>query len=520
MSDQTAIDAIQIESPEEPGRINPALYMNRELSWIEFDRRVLEEAQEARNPLLERVKFASIFHSNLDEFFMIRVSSIKEQIANGVQQLTPDGLTPAQQLHEIGAKVLPLVAECQRLVCDELIPSLRREGIIIADYAELSPAQKKTLAEYFDGQLFPVLTPLVVDPSHPFPFISNLSLSLAVQMETRQSGQRFARVKVPEMLPRLIHLPAEEQSAAASSTVPVYYVWLEQIMAANIGQLFPGAQINEVRAFRITRDVDLEIQEDEAVDILQTMEENVRRRRFGAAVRLELEAEASDQVRSVLSKNLGVQDEDVYLSSGPLGLMSLMELYDIDRPELKDAPFVPATSAKISGAPDIFAAIRAGDILLHHPFDAFSPVIELVEAAAQDPHVLAIKQTLYRVGRNSPVVRALIRAREAGKQVAALVELKARFDEESNIGWARALESTGAHVVYGMHKLKVHAKLLLIVRQEADGIRRYVHLSTGNYNAATARLYTDFGILTCDPAIGADVSELFNVLTGASDQTT
>ncbi len=518
MADLPLTSHISIESTDEPGCINPALYINRELSWIEFDRRVLEEAQDPRNPLLERVKFAAIFHSNLDEFFMVRVSGVKEQIAHGVQHRTPNGFTPVQQFQAIHAQLVPLVFECQQLVCDELLPALHAAGIVIAPFSQLSQANQAALATYFEDDLFPVLTPLVVDPSHRFPFISNLSLNLAVVLETKRGGRQFARVKVPEMLPRLVRVPDDRTDDLQPDT-PIYYVWLEEIIAANIGRLFPGAHIVEVHAFRITRDADLEIQEDEAADLLQTMEDNIRRRRFGAVVRVELAASVSDEVRSLLVKNLGVQPEDIYLTGGPLGLKSLMELYDVDRPDLKDAPHVPVTLPALSRGEQIFATIRAGDILLHHPFDAFGPVIELVEAAAKDPQVLAIKQTLYRVGRNSPVVRALMRARDEGKQVSALVELKARFDEENNIEWARALESTGAHVVYGMRNLKVHAKLLLIVRKEADGIRRYVHMATGNYNASTARMYTDFGLLTCDPAIGADVSELFNVLTGASNQT-
>lgn len=498
-----------------PGRINPELYINRELSWIEFNRRVLEEAQDPRNPLLERVKFAAIFSSNLDEFYMIRMSGIKEQVLANVSQRTPDGLTPSEQMQAIRTALLPLIIERQRLVRDELLPALKEAGIHLLRYDELNRHQRRVLQEYYIREIFPALTPLAVDPSRPFPHISNLSLNLAVVIDDPVVGQRFARVKIPEVIPRLVPIPSE----STDSSAPSCFVWLEELIAANIASLFPGKQIRETRIFRVVRDTDMEIQEDEADDLLRTIEENVRRRGFGSAVRLSMEPRTSDTIHQLLVENLELADDDVYKMDGPLGLSALMDLYSLDRPELKDPPFVPSVPAVLRGEPDLFAAIRRQDILLHHPFESFSPVIDLINAAARDPQVLAIKQTLYRTGRNSPVVQALKDAREEGKQVAVLVELKARFDEENNIGWARELESAGVHVTYGLIGLKTHAKLLLVVRKESDGIRRYMHIGTGNYNAGTARVYTDLGLLSCDDALGADLSELFNVLTGYSDQT-
>jgi polyphosphate kinase len=509
-----------IESAEQPGRINPALYINRELSWIEFNRRVLEEALDAHNPLLERVKFTAIFSSNLDEFFMIRVSGIREQIDAGVSELSPNGKTPQEQLEAIRAALLPLLAERQRLVNEELLPALRAAGIFLLRYDELNVAQREALHGYYTREVFPVLTPLAIDPSHPFPFISNLSLNLAVVIDDPHNGQLYARVKVPEVLPRLVHLPPETcEGPSDDGRRPACFVWLEEVIAANLASLFPGKHVRETYAFRVTRDADMEIQEDEAGDLLQTMEENVRQRRFGRVVRLTIDQRSSEEARRLLIENLGLRDTDVYAMDGPLGLSGLMSLISLDRPDLKDPPFVPLVPVALRHhEDDMFAAIRRGDILLHHPYDSFAPVTDLVKAAAADPQVLAIKQTLYRTGRNSPIVAALMAAREEGKQVATLVELKARFDEENNIGWAKQLESAGVHVVYGLIGLKVHAKLLLIVRKEADGIRRYVHMGTGNYNASTARLYTDFGLFTCDPDLGEDVTELFNALTGYSDQ--
>ncbi len=515
---QVVSNAPPIEDPERPGHINPALFINRELSWLEFNRRVLEEAEDSRHPLLERLKFVAIFSSNLDEFFMVRVAGIKEQLQEGVSKAGPSGLTPQAQFQAIRRTLMPMIERRQRLLHDQLLPALREDGITVLHYHELSDQQRAALDSYYAREVFPVLTPLAVDPSHPFPFISNLSLNLAVLLDDPHVGERLARVKVPEVLPRLIPLPSELCDPHNSQHRPACFVWLEEIIAANLDTLFPGRAIREIAAFRITRDADLEVQEEEAADLLRTMEANVRQRRFGAVVRLSIATQASQHMRELLMRELEVIDDDVYVMDGPLGLRALMALYDLDRPDLKELHFTPALPPALSQAPDLFAAIRHQDILLHHPFDSFAPVVDLVRAAARDPQVLAIKQTLYRVGRNSPIVAALIDARERGKQVAVLVELKARFDEENNIEWARAMERAGVHVAYGLLGLKTHAKLLLIVRKEEDGLRRYVHLGSGNYNASTARQYTDLGLLTCNDEIGADVSELFNVLTGYSDQ--
>ena len=508
-----------IEHPEQPGHINPALFIDRELSWLAFNRRVLEEAEDPRHPLLERLKFVAIFSANLDEFFMVRVAGIKEQLQEGVSRSAPSGLTPREQLQAIRDALIPMVAIRQQLLHDELLPALRQAGVAVLRYDELTDRQRAALDTYYAREVFPVLTPLAVDPSHPFPFISNLSLNLAVLIDDHQAGERFARVKVPEVLPRLVPLPPEACAEQDGQSQPSCFVWLEGVIAANLHTLFPGKAIREIAAFRITRDADLEVQEEEAADLLRTMEASIRQRRFGAVVRLSIHAQASAHIRELLMRELEVEQDDVYAMDGALGLGGLMALYDLDRPDLKDPRLTPAHPAALAQAPDLFAAIRRQDVLLHHPFDSFAPVVDLVRAAADDPQVLAIKQTLYRVGRNSPIVQALIDARERGKQVAVLVELKARFDEENNIEWARAMERAGVHVAYGLLGLKTHAKLLLVVRKEEDGLRRYVHLGTGNYNASTARIYTDLGLLTCDEAIGADVSELFNVLTGYSDQT-
>jgi polyphosphate kinase len=490
---------------------DPALYINRELSWIEFNRRVLEESKDDRHPLLERVKFLAIFDSNLDEFFMIRVSGLKDQIAAGVTNTPPDGMSPVQQLEQIRARVLPLILEQRRYWHEEIVPALRAADIHILDYSQLQAGDCDVLHEYFKNEIFPVLTPLAVDPGRPFPHISNLSLNLAVTVRSPRGEKRFARVKVPTSLPRLVPLEAGRR-----------FVWLEDVIAGNLGTLFPGFDVIEAYAFRITRDTDMEIQEDEASDLLETIEQSLRQRHFGPAVRLEVDSGMPEHLIRPLVENLEVAAEDVYPLQRPLGMSSLMALMEINRPDLKDTPFVPAVPPQLRDlktAGDIFAAIRRQDILLHHPYDSFGPVLDFIRAAAIDPDVLAIKQTLYRVGSNAPVVRALLDAQRNEKQVAVLVELKARFDEESNINWARALEAEGVHVVYGLVGLKTHAKVTLVVRKEGGGLRRYLHLSTGNYNAVTAGIYTDIGLLTCDEELGADATDLFNTLTGYSTQT-
>lgn len=491
-------------------------YTNREISWLAFNYRVFEEAMNERHPLLERVKFAGIFSSNLDEFFMIRVSGLREQIEAGLATRAPDGMTPAEEMAAIRRVLGPQLDEYQRYVAQALIPGLGSEGIRVTNYDELSPDQKNVVERYFNEEVFPVCTPLALDPGHPFPLISNLSLNLAVVLEDPEGGQRFARVKVPSVLPRLVLVPAPTGNGSRETLT---FTWLEEVLAANLPRLFPGMHILEVHPFRVIRDADIEIQELEAGDLLETVGAMLRQRRFGEVVALQVNASMSDRVRSLLLQNLDLAADDVYVLDGRLGLDDLMELYRLDRPDLKDRPFVPRVPATLRGASDPFAVIRQGDVLLHHPFDSFSTVVDFIKGAAVDPGVLAIKQTLYRVGSQSPIVEALREAAVRGKQVAVLVELKARFDEENNIEWARMLERAGVHVTYGLIGLKTHCKLALVVRQERDGLRRYVHIGTGNYNPATARLYTDLGLLTADPAIGADVSEVFNYITGYSRQT-
>jgi len=519
-----SLDPAMVDSPTTP-TIPEAMPFNRELSWIEFNRRVLEEALDRRNPLLERVKFLAIFSSNLDEFFMTRVGGIKHQIAAGVQRRSPDGFAPREQLLEVHRAIAPLFDTAQRLLLEDLTPALAREGVHLLTYSQLNGAQRSWLAEYFHQIVFPVLTPLAIDPSHPFPHISNLSLNLAVLVRDGEAGELFARVKVPEVLPRFVPLPQEllpeapppTDGSTAPSRKRFAFVWLEDLIANHLPALFPGVDITHSYPFRITRNADLEIEEDEAGDLLRTIEEGLRQRQFGEAVRLQVDPAMPEPVREMLTGNLDLEAGDVDTVEGPQGLAELLVLRELDRPDLKDPPISPnVTPALRTG--DIFAAIRQQDILLHHPYDSFTPIMDLIQAAASDPAVLAIKQTLYRVGSNSPIVDALMRAREEGKQVTVLVELKARFDEENNITWARALERSGVHVVYGIVGLKTHAKVALIVRKEADGIRRYVHLGTGNYNVATSRVYTDLGLLTTRDGIGADASEIFNYLTGHSRQ--
>jgi len=497
------------------------LYINRELSRLQFDKRVLEEAMDENHPLLERVKFASIFASNMDEFFMIRVSGLRRQLAAKVLEPPPDGMTPAEQLAAIREQLLPLLDLHSRCWHKDLCPKLKEAGIEVLNYDELKRKQRKLLRQYFEREIFPALTPLAFDPGHPFPHISNLSINLAVVIDDPQHGERFARLKVPRVFPRLLRIPSEEQaddyeSLGLLEEASPNFVWLEEVIAANLGLLFPGLEVVAAYPFRITRDADPEIEEDEASDLLLAIEESVRLRQFGSVVRLEVEPSMPDRIRDILVSNLGLALYQVFTKSAPLGMADLMELTKINRPELTDTPFSPAIPPPLSPGENLFFAIRQQDILLYHPYDSFTPVVDFLRQAARDPDVLAIKQTLYRVGPNSPVVAALMRARERGKQVAVLVELKARFDEESNIGWARALERAGVHVAYGLVGLKTHAKLLMVVRREGDGITRYVHMSTGNYNDDTARLYTDIGFFTIDPDIGADVSDLFNALTGYS----
>lgn len=495
-----------------PEQYAQSLYINRELSWIQFNQRVLQEARDPSQPPLERAKFLAIFATNLDEFFMIRVSGLKKQIAAEVNALTPDGNTPGMTLDQIVTQLSPVLHEHSNIWNHEVKPLLHEHGVCVLDYIELNEKQRERAVDYFTREVFPVLTPLAFDPGHPFPHISNLSLNLAVIVRDAKHRERFARVKVPPNLPRLVAL---DDNADA----PYTFVWLDQIIAANIGALFPGLQVQRTYPFRVTRDTDIEIQEDEADDLLRTVERVMQDRRFGSVVRLEIAYDMPDRVRDILMHNLEIDQRDVYRIDGALSLSSLMELMRLSLPRLKDPSFAPHMPARLANGEDIFSQIRRSDILLHHPYDSFTPVVDFVRAAARDPQVLTIKVTLYRVGTNSPVVQALIEAIQNGKQVAVLVELKARFDEENNIQWAKRLEEEGVHVVYGLPGLKVHCKVALVVRREEECIRRYVHLSTGNYNATTARIYTDIGMFTCRDDIGEDASDLFNLLTGYSQQT-
>ncbi|MGO9516402.1 MAG: polyphosphate kinase 1 [Candidatus Korobacteraceae bacterium] len=500
---------------------DPELYINRELSLLDFQRRVLEEAQDERNPLLERLMFLSFVGSNVDEFFMVRVAGLKRQVEKGVSDPGPDGMAPPEQLRGIRASVIRLNRSAQECWTKELVPALEQAGIRILSYADLSEEQRVIADSYFQATVFPTLTPLAFDPGRPFPHISNLSLNLAVLLRGSEGDEHFARVKIPDTLPQLVPvsvLPKVTSRGKKPLLKEQSFVWLEQLVMANLGALFPGMEIIEAHPFHVTRDADSEIQNLEAGDLLESVEEGVWQRRFADVVRVEINEGMSALVLDILVKNLELDRDDIYKLNGPLSLVRVRHLTKIDRPDLKFTPFIPAlpTAIKEAEDEDIFTTIRRGDIIFHHPFDSFQPIVGLLQRAAKDPNVLAIKITLYRVGRNAPVVDALLEAVENGKQVAVLLELKARFDEESNIEWARKLEEYGVHVVYGLMGLKVHSKALLIVRKEGDVIRRYAHLSTGNYNSVTSQLYTDLAMLTCDPAIGADCTDLFNFLTGYS----
>ena len=492
---------------------SPSLYINRELSWIRFNHHVLEEAQDERHPLLERVKFLSIFANNLDEFFMIRVSGLQRQASQGVLRAPPDGMTASEQLVAIEKALLPELS-LQYDCWQDVLALLSGAGIFIHSYQDLDAAQKKALRTFFVEEVFPVLTPLAFDSAHPFPFISNLSLNLAITIRDPMGKELFARIKVPTgLFPRLVRVP-EAGTGGHRDDKQVHLVYLEDLVAANLDLLFPGLEVVGASPFRITRDADLDIEVDEASDLLTTVEEIMEQRARGTPVRIEVDSLMHESTCHMLEKKLGIGSHMLYRIGHPVGMADLMELLSLDRPDLKDSPFQPSIPPELAEEKDIFSAIRKKDILLFHPYDSFTPVINFIRQAAHDPDVLAIKITLYRVGSKSPIVRALMEARENGKAVAALIELKARFDEENNIGWARALERSGVHVVYGVVGLKVHAKLCMVVRREKDGIRRYMHLGTGNYNATTSRIYTDFGMFTCDRDIGYDVANLFNFLTG------
>jgi len=486
-------------------------FFNRELSWLAFNERVLEEAFDASRPPLERLKFQCIFSTNLDEFFMIRVAGLKHQIRASVTELSTDGLSPIEQIRQINNRVQDQVIRQRKTLLEEVLPTLARYGIVVHPYQDLPPEAQDSLNRYFASEVFPVLTPLAVDPGHPFPHLVNLGLNLALVLEhlKAQGEPLFAVLQVPSVLPRLV--PLREMRPGH------HFVLLEEIIAQHAVECFPGYKVRVLFPFRVTRDADQEIAEAEADDLLQTVEQSLRLRERGAAVRLEVPLDAPAELVDNLGMDLGLHRTDIQRIAGPLNLADFMRLIELDYPSLKDPPFTPRAPLTREKGESFFARVRAGDILLHHPYDSFDPVLELITQAAEDSRVLAIKQTLYRTsGGDSPVIRMLARAAENGKQVTALVELKARFDEKANIRWARALEDAGVHVVYGLIGLKTHCKVALVVRKEDDGIRRYVHMGTGNYNPRTARLYTDLGLITARPELGADASQLFNLLTGYS----
>lgn len=492
-----------------------SLFINRELSWVQFNRHVLDEAKDRTHPLLERVKFLAIFSNNLDEFFMIRVSGLHRQLDAGVVKAPPDGLSPHQQLDAIYSCIIPMLEEAVSVWEDDIIPSLKEAGIIIHSYETLSELQKRELREFFKKEVFPVLTPLAFDKSRPFPFISNLALNLAVILrDQEQKEDMFARIKIPvKLFRRLIPVKPDEPFIQNQTE----FVFIEDLIAANLDLLFPGMDVRAAYPFRLTRDADIEIEEDEADDLLIAVEESIGRRWVGKPVRIEVSSWMDQSVCSMMGEKLGHYPHMFHRINGPIGMADLMCLVDLDRPDLKDTPFVPSVPKRVDQDRNIFQSIQAGDIILFHPYDSFQPVVNFLSQAAHDPDVLAIKITLYRSGAKSPIIQALLEARENGKAVSVVVELKARFDEENNIGWAKALEHAGVHVVYGIMGLKVHAKLCLVVRRERNGIVRYVHMSTGNYNAVTARIYTDIGLFTANQEIASDVSNLFNALTGYSN---
>ena len=494
-------------------------FFDRELSWLKFNQRVLECAENEDMPLIERANFAAIFASNLDEFFMVRVAGLKRRIDSGIAVPSAAGLSPRQQLRAISETAHRLQNEHAHYAIDTILPELEKEHIVLLTWDKLTSAEQERLSRYYRQQVFPVLTPLAVDPAHPFPYISGGSINLAVIVENPASGKsHFARVKIPGNLPRLV--PVDDMTDEESKDERYGFIAMEKLIAAHLESLFPGMIIKEARSFRVTRNEDIDVEEDDAENLLNAMEKELLRRRFGPPIRLEITDTTSPFLSQLLADQLGVSQDEVYRLPSPLDLTVLFELGGVDRPDLKNRPFVPTTNRQIaevesSRAQDIFAAIRERDILLHHPYDSFSTSVQAFLAqAAADPKVLAIKQTLYRTSSNSPIIDALIDAAHAGKQVLALVEIKARFDEDANIAWARKLERAGVHVVYGIVGLKTHCKLIEVVRQEADGLRRYCHVGTGNYNPKTARLYTDLGLLTCDPVVGQDLTRLFNQLSG------
>lgn len=494
----------------------PALggrYINRELSWIRFNERVLAQSRDLRHPLLERVRFLAIFSNNLSEFFMVRVGSLTALALEGIEIHSIDGQLPKAQLKQIAANLDPILRERLRIWDEELLPALNKEGIEVVPYGKLREAEKRYLTDYFEREIYPILTPLAVDPGHPFPHISNLSLNLAIEVELTKGTSRFARLKIPGAVPRLVLLPADPD---ASGVTPYRFVWIEDLIRNQLNILFPGVKVLASYVFRLVRDADQPLMEADALDLMAAMEDHLHRRHFGRVVRVEVEEHTPPAIAEMLAANLEVTKDALFYMAGPLDFMALFELVSqVKRDDLKYDPLPPTLPSgfDIEEPSELFEMLRAGDRLVHHPFDSFDPVVAFVEQAADDPQVVAIKQTLYRVGNNAPVVQALLKARRAGKQVAVLVELKARFDEGSNIEWAKTLEDEGVHVVYGVLGLKTHCKVTLVIRREENGLRRYVHFGTGNYNASTARIYTDLGLFTARPEIGHDASILFNFLT-------
>lgn len=510
-------DRRELQAGEEP--LPNDRFFDRELSWLKFNKRVLELAQDEDLPIIERASFAAIFANNLDEFFMVRVAGLKRRIDTGIAVTAASGLSPRQQLRAISEQAHRLQDEHAHYMIDHILPDLAKEKIVLLSWDKLTAAEQERLSRYYRQQVFPVLTPLAVDPAHPFPYISGGSINLAVLVENPASGKsHFARVKIPGNLNRLV--PVNDLTDDETTDVRYGFITMENLIIAHLESLFPGMIIKEARSFRVTRNEDIDVEEDDAENLLNAMEKELLRRRFGPPIRLEISDETSPFLSQLLADQLRVSADEVYRLPAPLDATVLFELGGIDRPDLKYRSFVPTTNRQIaevesSRAQDIFAAIRERDILLHHPYDSFSTSVQAFLAqAAADPKVLAIKQTLYRTSSNSPIIDALIDAAHAGKQVLALVEIKARFDEDANIAWARKLERAGVHVVYGIVGLKTHCKLSLVVRQEADGLRRYCHVGTGNYNPKTARIYTDLGLLTCDPVVGQDMTRLFNQLSG------
>lgn len=510
-------DKRELQAGEEP--LPNDRFFDRELSWLKFNKRVLELAQDEDLPIIERASFAAIFANNLDEFFMVRVAGLKRRIDTGIAVTADSGLSPRQQLRAISEQAHRLQDEHAHYMIDHILPDLAKEQIVLLSWDKLTAAEQERLSRYYRQQVFPVLTPLAVDPAHPFPYISGGSINLAVLVENPASGKsHFARVKIPGNLNRLV--PVDDMTDDDATNVRYGFITMENLIIAHLESLFPGMIIKEARSFRVTRNEDIDVEEDDAENLLNAMEKELLRRRFGPPIRLEISDETSPFLSQLLADQLRVSADEVYRLPAPLDATVLFELGGIDRPDLKYRSFVPTTNRQIaevesSRAQDIFAAIRERDILLHHPYDSFSTSVQAFLAqAAADPKVLAIKQTLYRTSSNSPIIDALIDAAHAGKQVLALVEIKARFDEDANIAWARKLERAGVHVVYGIVGLKTHCKLSLVVRQEADGLRRYCHVGTGNYNPKTARIYTDLGLLTCDPVVGQDMTRLFNQLSG------